>query len=112
MLQHAPSCIHRCNSATPPPILVHTCCGRSDHHSFSIAVCCSLYGLVVSNVGDYDNVVRMANGQEQTMKAFLKDTFDYEHDMIGYVVLIMFAFVALFWCLGAYAFQKLNFQKR
>ena len=71
-----------------------------------------MYGLVTSNVGDLDVDIQLAAGGTQNFKVFLKQTFDYEHDMIGYVVLIMFGFVALFWCLGAWAFQKLNFQQR
>ncbi|KAK9788281.1 hypothetical protein WJX73_004447 [Symbiochloris irregularis] len=72
----------------------------------------TLYGLVVSNVGDLDNTVSLSSGGEKNFKAFLYDTFQYKHDMVGYVVLIMFGFVAVFWCLGAFAFKKLNFQKR
>ena len=73
---------------------------------------CSLYGLVASNVGDIDTTIILNTGETQTLKVFLKTNLDYQHDMIGYVVLIMFGFVAVFWLLGAYAFQKFNFQKR
>ena len=72
----------------------------------------SVYGLVVSNVGDYDNEVQLSAGGTKNMQAFLKDTFDYEHDMVGYIVLILIGFVAVFWGLGAFAFQRLNFQQR
>ena len=76
-------------------------------------LCRSLYGLVVSNVGDLQtSVTPNGGGAPIPIPQFLKQTFDYKHDMLGYVVLIMFGFVAIFWLLGAYAFKKFNFQTK
>ena len=77
-----------------------------------MGACRTLYGLVVSNVGDIDSEVHLSAGGTENFKTFLFNTFRYKHDMVGYVILIMFGFVAVFWCLGAFAFKKLNFQKR
>ena len=77
----------------------------------------TLYGLVASNVGDLDNIHININGgvgtdNNPTVQQFLRDQFDYRHDWLGYVVLILLGWIILFWGLGAYAFKKFNFQKR
>ena len=73
----------------------------------------SLYGLVVSNLGDYDDrIVALADGGTLTVPQFLEDRFGYKHAWEGWVVIVLAAFVALFWGMGALAFKKLNFQQR
>ena len=73
----------------------------------------SLYGLVVSNIGDADsNLVRLTAGGTLTVPEFLKERFGYRHDWVGWVVIVLAAFTMLFWGMGALAFKKLNFQQR
>lgn len=74
----------------------------------------TLYGLVASNVGDLDQHRIVLNGQTESISVpdFLRQTFDYRHDWLGWVVLILIGWIVLFWGLGAYAFKKFNFQKR
>lgn len=73
----------------------------------------SLYGLVVSNVGDYDDrLVQLTKGGTQTVPDFLHSRFGYKHGWEGWCVIVLAAFAALFWGLGALAFKKLNFQQR
>ena len=77
----------------------------------------TLYGLVASNVGDLDNAFINLNGgvgpdDIVSVPQFLRQQFDYRHDWLGYVVLILLGWIILFWGLGAYAFKKFNFQKR
>ena len=76
----------------------------------------TLYGLVASNVGDLDNAFITLNdggpSRSVSVPEFLRETFDYRHDWLGYVVLILIGWIILFWGLGAYAFKKFNFQKR
>ena len=73
----------------------------------------TLYGLVVSNVGDYDQrMVTLTNGNTQNVSEFLETRFGYKHDWVGWCVIVLAAFAAVFWGLGALAFKKLNFQQR
>ena len=73
----------------------------------------SLYGLVTSNIGDYDDrMVSLTDGGTQTVPEFLRSRFGYKHAWEGRVVIVLAAFVALFWGMGALAFKKLNFQQR
>ena len=73
----------------------------------------SLYGLVVSNIGDYDDrVVELTAGGTQSVPDFLRSRFGYTHAWQGWCVIVLAAFAALFWGMGALAFKKLNFQQR
>ena len=74
----------------------------------------TLYGLVASNVGDLDNRYIVLNGETTAISVpqFLRQQFDYRHDWLGWVVLILIGWVIVFWGLGAYAFKRFNFQKR
>ena len=73
------------------------------------AVSWTLYGLVTSNLGKQENLLQLNNGQIVTVPEFLYDQFHYRHDMVGYIVLILAAFVAVFWTAGWAAFRYLNF---
>ncbi len=74
----------------------------------------TLYGLVASNVGDLDNAYITLNGETTAISVpqFLRQQFDYRHDWLGYVVLILIGWIIVLWGIGALAFKKLNFQKR
>lgn len=71
-----------------------------------------LYGLIEGTVGSEEGFVRLSDGGTQTLSAFLKTAFLYEHNHIGYCVLILLGFVALFWSLGAAAFRFINYNSR
>ena len=73
------------------------------------AVSWTLYGLVTSNLGQSDGAVLLSTGQTLTVPEFLHENFHYSHDMVGYVVLVLAAFVAAFWTAGWAAFRYLNF---
>lgn len=71
----------------------------------------SLHGLIASNVGDYDaRVVQLAAGGQQSVPDFLLEQYGYRHDWIGWVVVVLAAFVVLFWGMGAVAFKVLHFR--
>lgn len=72
----------------------------------------TLYGLVASNVGDVVGDITLNDGTVKTVQQFLLDQFDYRHDYLGWVVLILVGWTIVFWAGGAYAFKKFNFQKR
>ena len=73
----------------------------------------SLYGLVVSNLGDEDsNIVQLTDGGTMTVPEFLRNRIGYRHEWEGWVVIVLAAFAVFFWGAGALAFKKLNFQQR
>lgn len=75
----------------------------------------SLYGLIGSNLGDYDGpdrMVKLPDNTTKTVQAFLEDSFGYKHDWLGWVVCVLILFTITFWGAGALAFKKLNFQQR
>lgn len=73
----------------------------------------TLYGLVASNVGDVNSLITL-NGSDQAIPVtqFLRERFDYRHDFLGWVVLILLGWIVVLWMMGAYAFKRFNFQKR
>ena len=73
------------------------------------AVSWTLYGLVTSNLGKQEGLLQLNTGRIITVPEFLYDNFHYRHDMLGYIVLILAAFVTLFWTAGWAAFRYLNF---
>ena len=73
------------------------------------AVTWTLYGVVGSNLGEQNTPLVLNTGQVTTAPEFLYNNFHYKHDFIGWVVLILIAFVAAFWAAGWAAFRYLNF---
>ena len=71
-----------------------------------------LYGLIEGTVGSEQGTVQLSDGSTQTLSVFLHEQFLYEHNHIGYCVLILLGFVALFWSLGAAAFRFINYNSR
>ncbi|KAM1513519.1 hypothetical protein ACFX1Z_024934 [Malus domestica] len=68
----------------------------------------TLYGLVISQYGDMDDM--LDNGV--TVKQFLKSYFGFEHKFLGPVAGIVTAFVILFGLIFAVSIKVFNFQKR
>lgn len=73
----------------------------------------SLYGLIASNLGDYqDRTVQLFDGTTMSVPDFLGSNFGYKHSWLGWVVCVLILFTITFWGAGALAFKKLNFQQR
>ncbi|KAL0928880.1 hypothetical protein M5K25_000808 [Dendrobium thyrsiflorum] len=72
----------------------------------------TIYGLLVSQLGELDNTVEIPGEPSLDVKTFLKLKLGYEHDFLGYVALVHFAFVFVFTFVFAYSIKFLNFQKR
>lgn len=73
----------------------------------------TLWGLIASNIGDYDDrIVIMNDGNQMTVPEFIGVNFGYKHDWLGWVVCVLILFTITFWGAGALAFKKLNFQQR
>lgn len=68
----------------------------------------SLYGLVGSQYGDIQE--RLDTGE--TVEYFVLNYFDFRHDFVGYVALIMVGIVLLFGLIFALSIRSFNFQKR
>ncbi|KAI8547248.1 hypothetical protein RHMOL_Rhmol07G0179700 [Rhododendron molle] len=68
----------------------------------------SLYGLVGSQYGDVEE--RLDTGE--TVEHFVVKYFDFRHDFVGYVALIMLGIVLLFGLIFAFSIKSFNFQKR
>ncbi|KAF7137689.1 hypothetical protein RHSIM_Rhsim07G0149900 [Rhododendron simsii] len=68
----------------------------------------SLYGLVGSQYGDIQ--ARLDTGE--TVEYFVVKYFDFRHDFVGYVALIMVGIVLLFGLIFAFSIKSFNFQKR
>lgn len=46
----------------------------------------------------YADVCLQPQGTTTTVKAFLKDNFNYEYDRLYICVIVLFAYLAIFWC--------------
>lgn len=56
--------------------------------------------------------VQLAVGGPQSVPEFLLEQYGYRHDWIGWVVIVLAAFVVLFWGMAAVASEVLSFQHR
>ena len=72
----------------------------------------TLYGLVISNLGKQDNILRLDGGQTETVPEYLYDNYGYSSAMLGYIVLILATFIVAFWTAGWAGFRYLSFDVR
>nr|XP_043634623.1 pleiotropic drug resistance protein 1-like isoform X2 [Erigeron canadensis] len=68
----------------------------------------TLYGLVVSQFGDYDDL--LVSGE--TVKGFLDRYFGYKHDFLGAIAGVHVGLVVIYGYIFAYSIKSFNFQKR
>ncbi|GMI78069.1 pleiotropic drug resistance 12, ATP-binding cassette G40, PLEIOTROPIC DRUG RESISTANCE 12 [Hibiscus trionum] len=68
----------------------------------------TLYGLVVSQFGDIQDVLE----DGQTVEQYLRKYFDFRHEFIGVVAAIIIAFTVLFGAIFTVSIKLFNFQKR
>lgn len=72
----------------------------------------SLQGIVLSQLGDVEDLVALPDGGAVSVEEALALTFGYHYDFLGYNVLIMIAFCLAFIMSGLICLHKLNFQSR
>eukprot|EP00891_Asterochloris_glomerata_P009650 jgi/Astpho2/9650/Aster-03918 len=73
----------------------------------------SVWGLIASQVGDEQNsYVLLPGGDRPSVASYVRDSFGYRHEWLGYVVIILIGWVGVFWFLCYYALRNLNFLKR
>ncbi|XP_062089780.1 pleiotropic drug resistance protein 1-like isoform X2 [Humulus lupulus] len=70
----------------------------------------TLYGLLVSQFGDVEDVINAETGQ--TVKEYLRSYFGFRHDFLGVVAFVNVLFALLFGTIFAFSIKFLNFQKR
>ncbi|KAH9780878.1 ABC transporter G family member 40 [Citrus sinensis] len=68
----------------------------------------TMYGLVASQFGDVED--KMESGE--TVKQFVRSYFDFKHEFLGVVAVVVAAFAVLFGVLFAVGIKRLNFQNR
>ncbi|XP_008804599.1 ABC transporter G family member 42-like [Phoenix dactylifera] len=72
----------------------------------------TVYGLIVTQYGDQEDVIKVPGHPDQTIKFYLKDHFGYDSDFMGIVATMLIGFTVLFAFVFAYGIKKLNFQQR
>ncbi|KAI3803437.1 hypothetical protein L1987_31588 [Smallanthus sonchifolius] len=68
----------------------------------------SLYGVIVSQYGDFDDVLTSG----ETVKGYLRRYFGFKHDFLGTLAGVHVGLVVLFAVIFAYCIKTFNFQKR
>ncbi|KAF7147146.1 hypothetical protein RHSIM_Rhsim03G0245700 [Rhododendron simsii] len=73
----------------------------------------SLYGLLVSQYGDRNELVKLSNGgQLVPIRVLVKEVFGFRHDFLGLTAFMVLAFCLMFALIFSYAIKSFNFQKR
>ncbi|XP_030489590.2 ABC transporter G family member 32 [Cannabis sativa] len=73
----------------------------------------SLYGLLASQYGDDNGLVKLSDGvHEVAIKTLLKEVFGFRHDYLGVAGIMVVGFCAFFALIFAFAIKAFNFQRR
>ncbi|KAM7463815.1 hypothetical protein LguiA_031936 [Lonicera macranthoides] len=72
----------------------------------------TLYGLITSQVGQNTNGLEIPGGGSLPVNEYLKRSFGYDYDFLGYVALAHVGWAVLFCIVFAYGIKFLNFQRR
>ncbi|XP_054822130.1 ABC transporter G family member 32-like isoform X2 [Prosopis cineraria] len=73
----------------------------------------TLYGLVISQYGDDNKLVRLSDGDKfKSTRHVLNDVFGYRHDFLGVVAVTVAGFCTLFAVIFAFAIKFFCFQRR
>lgn len=77
-------------------------------YSWACPVAWTLYGLVISQFGDYETTIETG----ESVRDFLKRYFGFRHDFLGPVAAAMVGFTVLFAFVFAFSIKFFNFQRR
>ncbi|XP_077234885.1 ABC transporter G family member 39-like isoform X2 [Tasmannia lanceolata] len=72
----------------------------------------TVYGVVVSQVGENEELVEIPGAPSMPVKMFVKERLGFDYDFLGVVAGIHVVFAFLFTFIFAYGIRVLNFQKR
>ncbi|GIL92366.1 hypothetical protein Vretifemale_19890 [Volvox reticuliferus] len=72
-----------------------------------------IYGCVTTQMGDvWDEHVDLGNGAAMPVAAYVRDTFNYEYSMRGWIVLILIGFMAVFRAATYLGITRFSYQSR
>lgn len=71
-----------------------------------------MYGLIVSQYGDVEDMIKVPGQQDQSIKSYVQDHFGYDSDFMGPVAAVLVGFAVFFAFMYAYCIKVLNFQQR
>ncbi|PON49109.1 ABC transporter-like [Trema orientale] len=73
----------------------------------------SLYGLLASQYGDDNKLVKLSDGVHQVaIKSLVREVFGYRHDFLGVAGIMVVGFCIFFALIFAFAIKAFNFQRR
>ncbi|KAL8125646.1 hypothetical protein AgCh_013056 [Apium graveolens] len=72
----------------------------------------TIYGLVVSQVGDKDSALEVPGATNVTVKAYIKENLGYDNNFLPVVIIAHIGWVLLFLFVFAYGIKFLNYQRR
>ncbi|PIA42747.1 hypothetical protein AQUCO_02000299v1 [Aquilegia coerulea] len=72
----------------------------------------TVYGLIVSQYGDLEDMITVPGGGQQSIKAYVENYYGYESSFMGPVAVVLVGFAAFFALMYAYCIKTLNFQQR
>lgn len=72
----------------------------------------TVYGLMVSQLGDNVDLLHVAGRSDETVKEFLKEYFGLQDEYLSLIVSLHVAVIILFLFVFGFSIKHLNFQKR
>lgn len=69
----------------------------------------SLQGIVLSQLGDVEDAVALPDGTSVSVRDALAAVFGYHYSFLGYIVLIMIGFSAVFAFAAIVCLHRMNF---
>ncbi|XP_042517769.1 ABC transporter G family member 36-like [Macadamia integrifolia] len=72
----------------------------------------TVYGLIVSQYGDLEQVIKVSGGNRQSIKTYVEEHFGYDTNFMGPIAGVLVGFTVFFAFIFAYAIKALNFQQR
>ncbi|XP_024402862.1 ABC transporter G family member 31 isoform X2 [Physcomitrium patens] len=72
----------------------------------------TLYGLIVSQLGDITTIIEAPGFDNVTVKDYLESYLGYRHSMVGFCAAVLIGFNAAFWLVFAFSIKWFNFQRR
>ncbi|KDP32332.1 hypothetical protein JCGZ_13257 [Jatropha curcas] len=72
----------------------------------------TLYGLLTSQYGDDDNLMKLSDGDPLPVKQVLREVLGYKHEFLSVSGVMVVCFCVLFAVIFAFAIKAFNFQRR
>ncbi|KAI3971816.1 hypothetical protein MKW92_043715 [Papaver armeniacum] len=72
----------------------------------------TVYGLILSQYGDLEDMIKVPGMEDQMIKAYIKEHYGYENDFMGVVAGVLVGFTIFFATMYAICIKFINFQHR